>query len=89
MFVQSDDIIARVDLEEWLPRVEKMKSDNPELWEGATTYKFHQVDVCNNTAWAKLSVWKNNKYFSTDLMLLYKERDQWKIVAKTFTIEEI
>ena len=32
MLVLQDDALAKVTVDEWLPRVEVMKAENPELW---------------------------------------------------------
>jgi hypothetical protein len=84
LVLEKDDIVS-VSLHSWMPRIEEMKKTNPTLWSGSTDYKFHSVDITNNIASIKMSVWKNNEYFSTDLMLLYKLSDGWKIVSKIFT----
>jgi hypothetical protein len=46
---------------------------------------FHLVDVAGNAAVAKLDVYRNDEFYSTDYMLLYKFVDGWKIVSKVYT----
>jgi hypothetical protein len=86
MLVFQDDDISKVDIDSWLPRIEKMKKDNPELWNAETTYKFILVDAAGNSAVAKLDVFKGDTHFSTDYMLLYKFEKGWKIVSKVFNV---
>jgi hypothetical protein len=86
MLVLKDNTIDKVDIDEWLKRVEKMKKDNLELWKNKTTYKFVLVDITGNSAVAKLDVYKGQIHFSTDYMLLYKFEEGWKIVSKIFNV---
>jgi hypothetical protein len=86
MLVLKENTIEKVAVDEWLNRVEKMKEENPELWNAKTTHNFVFVDVSGNAAAAKLDVYKGETHFSTDYMLLYKFEDRWKIVSKIFRI---
>ncbi|MGD8507189.1 MAG: nuclear transport factor 2 family protein [Candidatus Bathyarchaeota archaeon] len=88
MLVLSNNEIDKVNVDEWLERVAKMKKDNPELWKSETSYDFRLVDVTGNAAVAKLDVYKGATHFSTDYMLLYKFREGWKIVSKIFTVPQ-
>ncbi len=58
MLVLQDNNIDKVDVDEWLKRIEKMKMDNPQLWNANTTYKFVLVDSTGNSPVAKLDVYK-------------------------------
>jgi len=84
MLVLQDDAIDKVTVDEWLDRLETMKTENPELWNAETTHNFEFIDVAGHAAVAKLDVFKGATYFSTDYMLLYKFQDGWKIVSKIF-----
>ncbi len=86
MLVLSNNNIAKVNVDDWLDRVAKMKKDNPELWKSKTSYDFKLMDVTRNAAVAKLDVHKGKTHFSTDYMLLYKFDEGWKIVSKIFTV---
>jgi len=85
MLVLEDDELRKVSLDEWFDRIEGMKADNPEMWRGESRHDFHLVDVVGKAAVAKLDVYKNEEYFSTDYMLLYRFGDGWRIVSKVFT----
>jgi hypothetical protein len=85
MLVLNDDELQKVSLDEWFDRIEGMKADNPEMWRGESRHEFHLVDVVGKAAVAKLDVYKNDEYFSTDYMLLYRFGDNWRIVSKVFT----
>ncbi|MCP4540038.1 MAG: nuclear transport factor 2 family protein, partial [Chloroflexi bacterium] len=80
MLVLGDNAINKVNVDEWLDRLETMKADNPELWSAETIHNFELVDVTGYAAVAKLDVYKGTTYFSTDYMLLYKFEQGWKIV---------
>ncbi|MDY7040985.1 MAG: nuclear transport factor 2 family protein [Chloroflexota bacterium] len=86
MLVMQDDKLEKVSVDEWLPRVELMKAENPAMWEAETIHRFELVDVAGYAAVAKLDVYKGTTHFSTDYMLLYKFEDGWKIVSKVFAI---
>lgn len=88
MLVFSNNEIDKVNVDEWLERVARMKKENPELWKSKTAYNFRVVDVTRNAAVAKLDVYKGTTHFSTDYMLLYKFTEGWKIVSKIFTVPE-
>ena len=86
MLVLNDNTIEKVAVDEWLNRVEKMKEENPELWNAKTTHNFVFADVSGSAAAVKLEVYKGETHFSTDYMLLYKFEDGWKIVSKILRI---
>jgi len=86
MLVLQDNKLEKVMVDEWLPRVEVMKKENPDLWEAETRHTFELVDIAGYAAVAKLEVYKGDTYFSTDYMLLYKFEEGWRIVSKIFTI---
>ncbi len=88
MLVLNNNNIEKVNVDEWLIRLEKMKADNPELWTSKTTFKFLSVKVTNNAAVAILDVFKGQIHFSTDYMLLYKFDEGWRIVSKIYTIPQ-
>jgi hypothetical protein len=85
MLVLEDGELRKVSIDEWFDRIEGMKADNPEMWRGESRHDFHLVDVWGVAAVAKLDVYKNDEYFSTDYMLLYRFEDGWRIVSKVFT----
>ena len=85
MLVLKDNGVEKVDVDEWLARVEDMKTANPELWGAETHFTFELVDFTKHSAVAKLKVYKGETQFSTDYMLLYKFEEGWKIVSKIFS----
>lgn len=86
MLVLQDDALEKVDIDEWLRRLQTMKTDNPDLWSAETSHEFRLVDVTRYAAVAKLDVHKGDTHFSTDYMLLYRFDDGWRIVSKVFAI---
>lgn len=88
MLVLRNNNIDKVDIDEWLDRIAKMKKENPALWKSKTSYDFRLVDNTRNAAVAKLDVYKGTTHFSTDYMLLYKFEEDWKIVSKIFAVPQ-
>jgi hypothetical protein len=86
MLVLQDDGLEKVDIAEWLRRLEKMKADDPALWAAETRHEFRLVDVSRYAAVAKLEVYKGETHFSTDYMLLYRFGKGWRIVSKVFAV---
>ena len=86
MLVLQDNALEKVMVDEWLARVEVMKTENPDLWEAETRHTFELVDVAGYAAVAKLKVYKGTTHFSTDYMLLYRFEGGWRIVSKIFAI---
>jgi hypothetical protein len=86
MLVLRDNALEKVDVDEWLRRLEEMKADNPDLWIAETRHEFRLVDVTGYAAVAKLDVYKGETHFSTDYMLLYRFDEGWRIVSKVFAV---
>jgi hypothetical protein len=89
MFVLSqDNSVAKVSLDTWFQRILTAKDEDPKVWEKEVTFKFHEVTIHSSTAFAKLSILKDGKYFATDMMLLYNIENKWKIASKIFSTNE-
>jgi hypothetical protein len=86
MLVLKDNAIDKVDVDEWLRRLEVAKVDNPDLWNSETRHEFRLIDVGGYAAVAKLDVWKGEIHFSTDYMLLYRFDEGWRIVSKVYSV---
>ena len=86
MLVLKENALEKVMVDEWLSRVEVMKTETPDLWASETRHTFELIDVTGYAAVAKLEVFKGNTHFSSDYMLMYKFEDGWKIVSKIFAI---
>ena len=86
MLVLQDDVMQKVNLDEWFGRIEVMKTENPALWSAETICEFLMIDVAGNAAVVKLDVYKGETFFSTDYMLLYKFQEGWRIVSKVFSV---
>lgn len=87
MMVLDGNEVKPVRLEDWLRRVDELKSQNPALWKKETTVQYDLIDVTGRSAVVKLHVFKGESFFSTDYMLLYKIDDEWMIVSKVFVTE--
>jgi hypothetical protein len=86
MLVLQEDTLNKVTVDEWLPRVEVMKRENPELWAAEVRHTFELVDVAGYAAVAKLEVYRGDIHFSTDYLLLYRFQEGWRIVSKIFSV---
>jgi hypothetical protein len=86
MLVLQNNTIDRVNVDEWLARVEGMKADNPNLWSAEIRHEFRLIDATGYAAVAKLDVYKADTHFSTDYMLLYRFEEGWRIVSKVFAV---
>jgi hypothetical protein len=87
MFVHNqDNSLGKVTLDVWFERIKASKGEDPKLWEKKVTFKFHELNIHSTTATVRLSVWKDGNYFATDIMLLYKIENNWKIVTKIFSM---
>jgi hypothetical protein len=86
MLILKDDGLEKVNVANWLVRVERLKKENPDLWAADTRHTFEIVDVAGYAAVAKLEVYKGDTHFATDYMLLYKFAAGWQIVSKIFSI---
>ncbi len=77
--------IRKVSADAWLDFiVNTAKAQNSRLWNLKTAYHFDFVDVTDNAASVKIQVYKGEKHFSTDYLLLYRFVDGWKVVSKIF-----
>lgn len=88
MLVLANNEIEKVDIDDWLTRIESMKKDNPELWSAEATRRFKLINVDGYAAVAVLDVYRGETHFSTDYMLLYKFDEGWMIVSKIFSIPQ-
>ena len=86
MLVLQNNEVDKVNVDEWLSRLERMKADNPDLWNSETRHEFHLIDATGYAAVAKLDVYKGDTHFSTDYMLLYRFDEGWRIVSKVFVV---
>jgi len=86
MLVLRDDELSKVSIDEWFDRIEGRKAENPEMFRNRVSrHVFHLVDVAGKAAVAKLDIYRNDEFFATDYMLLYRFGDGWKIVSKVYT----
>ncbi len=84
MFVNRDNEVSQVTIEQWAGRVEAGKKKNPDAPKPEIDYDFPMISVAENTAVARIEVKRNGQHIFTDFMSLYKVEDEWKIVGKVF-----
>lgn len=80
MHVRADGELVQAPLALWLERLQLDGKRN----ENEIEYRLDQVDVTDNTATAKLRIFRNSKLLYTDYFGLYRFDDGWKIVNKIF-----
>ena len=84
MLVLRDGKMTAVTLEEWIGRMEANRKQNPNAPKPSVRAEFPIVDVTANEAVVKVELYRDGKHAFTDLLLLYKFPDGWKIVSKVF-----
>ena len=84
MLVLRDGKTTSVTLEEWIGRMEANRKQNPNAPKPSVRAEFPIVDVTANEAVVKVELYRDGKHAFTDLLLLYKFPDGWKIVTKIF-----
>jgi len=84
MLVLRDGKMTAVTLEEWIGRMEANRKQNPDAPKPSIRAEFPIVDVTANEAVVKVELYRDGKHAFTDLLLLYKFPDGWKIVSKIF-----
>lgn len=84
MLVLRDGKMTAVTLEEWIGRMEANRKQNPNAPKPSVRAEFPIVDVTANEAVVKVELYRDGKHAFTDLLLLYKFPDGWKIVSKIF-----
>ena len=84
MLVLRDGKMTAVTLEEWIGRMEANRKQNPSAPKPSVRAEFPIVDVTANEAVVKVELYRDGKHAFTDLLLLYRFPDGWKIVSKVF-----
>jgi Putative lumazine-binding len=79
-----DNEVKPYPIEEWIAAIEKRKSETATSTVSSATGKFINVDVTGNAAVVKLELYRDNKKTFTDYLILYKFKEGWKIVSKTY-----
>jgi ketosteroid isomerase-like protein len=84
MLMLRDGKMTSITLEEWIGRMEANRKQNPNAPKPSIRAEFPIVDVTANEAVVKVELYRDGKHAFTDLLLLYKFPDGWKIVSKIF-----
>jgi hypothetical protein len=86
MFVQTDDGIRQVLIEDWISRIEERQATAPGQAGDKPKVKgeIDVLDQASNAAVARVKVYRGGKLVFTDFMSLYRFEDGWKIVGKIF-----
>jgi hypothetical protein len=75
--------IKPLPIEEWIANLEKARKESsapPVKTEGT----FVNVDITGDAAVVKLELYRENKKVFADYLVLYKFKEGWRIVSKTF-----
>lgn len=84
MLMLVDNKIQKLPIETWISNIERQKQENPDGPPHPATVKYLDVDVVGTAAMVKLELYREGRRQFTDYLALYKFRDGWKIVGKTF-----
>lgn len=78
-----DNEIKPYAIADWIAAIEQRKKDGvPNV--APVTGKFINIDITGNAAVVKLEIYRQEKKFFTDYLVLYKFTEGWRIVSKTF-----
>jgi hypothetical protein len=81
MDVLRDGALASVSLEEWIGRLQPgwAASPRPKI-----RHEFAHVEVAGDAAAVRLELYRDERHAFSDFLSLYRFKEGWKIVAKTF-----
>lgn len=85
MYVKKNEEINSISLDNWFEQISGIKESSPETLKADTTIDIQTIDVYNDCAYVKISLFKDEKYFGTDLILLYFIESRWQIISKIYT----
>lgn len=84
MFRLVDNDVKQLPIEEWIKNIETSRTKNPQPAGGKAEGKFVSVTVAGTSANVVLELSRDGKKIFTDHLLLYKFKEGWRIVGKTF-----
>ena len=85
MYVLHNNQIDKRTLQQWVARLEQVRSTNTQIKKPRYTHQVKLVDVTGSTGVIKIEVYADGKIKYTDYLSLYKFKDGWKIMTKLFS----
>lgn len=79
-----DNEVKPLSIEEWIVNIEKNRAQNTSAAPVKTEGKFISISVVGTAANVVLELYRADKKIFTDNLLLYKVKDGWQIVAKSY-----
>ncbi len=84
MLSVQDNKLRKFPINSWIEGVEKAKRENPNGPKIKTSVNFLMVDVVGNVGIAKFETYSGSKLAFTDIMVLLKFEEGWRIVSKVY-----
>ena len=79
-----DNEVKPLSIEEWIVNIEKSRAQNATASSVKTEGKFISISVVGTSANVALELYRADKKIFTDNLLLYKVKEDWRIVAKSY-----
>ena len=79
-----DNEVKPLSIEEWIVNIEKNRAQNSTAAPVKTEGKFISIAVVGTSANVVLELYRADKKIFTDNLLLYKVKEGWQIVAKSY-----
>jgi hypothetical protein len=84
MLSVQDNKLRKFPISRWIEGVEKAKKENPDGPKVKASVNFLIVDVIGNVGIAKFETYSGSKLAFTDIMILLKFEEGWRIVSKVY-----
>lgn len=85
MFVRNGDAITSLTRDAWIARIEAGKAQaKPDAPKPKTTAEIDVLDRAEDTAVARVKLFRDGKQIFTDYISLYRFDSGWKLVGKVF-----
>ena len=84
MLSVQENKLRKFPINSWIEGVEKAKRENPNGPRIKTSVKFLMVDVVGNVGIAKFETYSGTELAFTDIMVLLKFEEGWRIVSKVY-----
>jgi hypothetical protein len=79
MYINADGQLRKWAIKNWIKSIEQKGAADPTI-----KYEFPFVKYTENTAVVKVHIHQKGKHKYSDYLTLYKFKDGWKIIAKTY-----
>lgn len=84
MLTSKDGEVSTMSSEQFLEMAIARRRDNPSMYAQPLTYEIPAISIEGNAAFARVELFRGGKHLFTDLFLLYRFGEIWKLVCKIF-----